>query len=90
MQKEIEEVEQLEDALRETRLALKENVRSIREVEARLRRLKTSLAKLEAQLENPRSGRGGSTKPRVLNPIQATLNSLPLEERQAFLEKHTL
>lgn len=89
MQKEIEEVEQLEDALRETRLALKENIRSVREAEARLRRLKTSLARLEAQLDNPRRGRAGRIKPRVHNPIQATLNSLPLEEREAFLKKHS-
>ncbi|MBI1289572.1 MAG: hypothetical protein GC178_18575 [Flavobacteriales bacterium] len=83
MQKEIEEVEQLEESLRETRLALKENVRSIREVEARLRRLKSSLARLEAHLNNPR--RSGSPRPRLQNPIQQKLNSLPLEERQAFL-----
>lgn len=88
MQKEIEEVEQLEETLRNARLALKENVRSIREVEARLRKLKKSLAKLEGYLNSQPRMRGASPRPRVQNPLQEKLNSLPLEERQAFLLQH--
>lgn len=84
IEKEIVEIENIEETLNELALSLKENVRSIRDINSRLRKLRTAVSKMESKYGK----RPDSERQRLYNPLQATLNSLPLEERAAFLAEH--
>ncbi|MCF8275113.1 MAG: hypothetical protein K9J17_00140 [Flavobacteriales bacterium] len=83
-QKNVDQIEQLEESLKEIRLSLKKNVSAVRTLEAQLRKLSNSLVRSDSPKERKVKTKSVATKQ---NKLQQELNSLPLQERQQFLER---